>query len=368
MPSPSDGQPFLGLRGAFWCHFPPELRYGRGTVPAHLLWRRLTGGGFIKVMNEYGHPLPRQIRDAAGLRRIAAAPAAEGAYRDQLALVRRIVDRTSGRYPVFATVVNPFGQLRGALGEAPLAALIAADAAAVGAALLAIAEGLGRLARDCVRQAGADGIFFASQGGEADRFDDPAFEAMIGRPDRGVLAAAGEASPHNILHVCGAAVALHRYRDYPAAAVNWDAARNRPLEGAPPGEGWPGEAPGMAPLDGIWRQACLMPGLDLRGALLHGDAAAIRAETRRLHAGRAGPPPVLAAACSVPSDLAFWRMRTALAEAHGGAPDGPRPRLRDLAAWHGLRAAARLRRRAQRLRAVIAGRAARLAAQSPDRH
>ncbi|WP_165982155.1 hypothetical protein [Dankookia rubra] len=44
--------PFEGLTGAFWCRFPPDLRYGKGAGVAHLLGCRFSGSDFIKVMNE----------------------------------------------------------------------------------------------------------------------------------------------------------------------------------------------------------------------------------------------------------------------------------------------------------------------------
>src|SRR3954466_13387932 len=86
-----------GLTGAFWCHFPQDLRYGMGTVLAHLLWRRLTGGDLIKVMNEYAHPLPPEVTPPAELRLVCDAPFDAGFYREQLAVVRAVVDRSGGR-------------------------------------------------------------------------------------------------------------------------------------------------------------------------------------------------------------------------------------------------------------------------------
>lgn len=321
--------PFPGLNGAFWCHFPEDLRYGRAAIHAHLLWRRLSGGDFIKVMNEYAHPLPAQVERAAAFRGLAEAPQDAGYYRHQLAILRGIVDRTRGRYPVFATVLNPFGQMRDRYGWPRLAGWIAEDADAVAAGMAAVAEALARFARACIEIGGADGIFYASQGGEADMLDDAEFEALVARPDRIVLAAATAASPHTILHVCGAGLALGRYRDYPAAAVNWDCGRN-------------------APADGFWPQACRMPGLDLRGPLVAGDRAAIAAAVRALREAAPGGQQVLAAACSVPGDLPFWRMRAALAAAAPEAAPAPRPNPLDLLAWQALKGAARLRGAAKR--------------------
>lgn len=324
-----------GLTGAFWCHFPPDLRYGMGTVLAHLLWRRLTGGDFIKVMNEYAHPLPPDVTRAAELRLVCAEPLGRDVYRGQLAVVRAVVARSGGRWPVFATVLNPFGQMRDRYGWPRLAGWIDEDPAAVAAALRRIAAGLAVLARDCVAEAGATGVFFASQGGEAGRLDDAGFAALVAGPDRLVLEAAAAAGSCTILHACGEDLAVRRYRDYRAAAVNWDAVHNHDAAG-------------------LWPQACRMPGLDLRGALRDGDAAAIRAAVEGLPRAADGGAQLLAAACTVSSDMPFWRMRAALAAAGGRV--GARPGRIDLLTWHGLRTAARLRGAVRRRLAVLRGR------------
>ncbi|WP_165982156.1 uroporphyrinogen decarboxylase family protein [Dankookia rubra] len=217
-------------------------------------------------------------------------------------MARALVGRSGGRYPVFATVLNPFGQMRDRYGWARMAGWIAEDPAAVGAALRRVASGLAVLARDCVAEAGTAGIFFASQGVEAGRRDHAAFAALVAEPDHMILDAATAAGSCAILHACGEDLVLPRYRGYRAAAVNWDAAHSHAA-------------------DGLWPGACRLPGPDLRGALLDGDAAAIRAAVRDLPRAEAGGPQLQAAACTVSSDLPFWRVRAALADeqpAHAG--------------------------------------------------
>jgi hypothetical protein len=323
-----------GLTGAFWCHFPPDLRYGLGTVLAHLLWRRLSGGDFIKVMNEYAHPLPRHVSGAAELALVCTQPLDRDFYRGQLGVVHAVVTRSGGRHPVFATVLNPFGQMRDRYGWPRMAGWIAEDPAAVAAALRRMAADLAVLARDYVTEAGAAGVFFASQGGEAGQLDEAGFAAFVAEPDRLVLEAAAAAGSCTILHVCGQGLALPRYRNYPAAAVNWDATHN-------------------VVATELWPAAYRMPGLDLGGALRHGDATAIRAEVQALPRAANGGPPLLAAACTVSCDLPFWRMRAALAAAGGRV--AVRPGRIDLLAWQALRTAARLRGAVRRRLALLRG-------------
>lgn len=323
---------FPKLGGAFWSHLPDDLRYGWKAVYAHLLWRRLTGSSFIKAMNEFPYPMPARVTCAADLHPLSTTSFDQGYYRRQLDMLRRIVDRTKGRHPVFATVMNPFGNLRFTLGDARLAALIAEDSSAVCVALNSMADNLAVFARDCVEKAGATGIFFASQGGEASRLSAPLFETLVGAPDRFILAKAAQVAPNNILHICGRHIALQRYRDHLATAVSWDAAHNGPAAAFGP-------------------RACLMPGLDLRGALTQGDGDAIREEVRILHSNYPSDQVMLGAACSVSCDLPFWRMRTALACAQGGLP-GIHPDRIDALAWRGLRRAARIRTRIWRVTGI----------------
>jgi uroporphyrinogen-III decarboxylase len=307
-----------------WCHFPPGLQVGWGAVGAHLLWRRLTGGDFIKVMNESTYQFgPNPIRTAADLRDHRPGSANEASLRDQLDLIRRIVDRVRGSYPVIASIMNPYGHLDTVLGAAHLAKILAEDQAAASTGFMTIAETLGTFARDCVVKAGADAIFFASTGGEASRFDDSTFETAIGRPDRYVLKAARATSP-TILHICGAGIAMHRYARHKADAVHWDAANNDPPHG-------------------LWKDAIRMPGLNVKGALTTGDRQALAAEAMQMRCIGGPDHTIVTAACCVPVTMPFRRLRAALAV---NSPAKPVPLSPiDQAAWHALRFASGNRRR-----------------------
>ena len=100
-------------------------------------------------------------------------------------------------------------------------AMLAQDAEAVKSALRRMGVTLSRFARRCI-EAGADGIFLSvrddwveSTGSDAGRY-----EQLVRPTDLEVLRGAS-AGWFNMLFVCGRAVSLRRFGDYPVHAINW---------------------------------------------------------------------------------------------------------------------------------------------------
>lgn len=79
--------------------------------------------------------------------------------------------------------------------------------------LAVIAESLAEFAVACL-DAGADGIYFSAQGGEADRFSEHVFLEFIKPHDLTVLNAIRSKGELNIIHICRDNVRLHLYCNY----------------------------------------------------------------------------------------------------------------------------------------------------------
>lgn len=71
-----------------------------------------------------------------------------------------------------------------------------------------------------VLEAGADGIFYASQYGSSLRISPSEYETFCRPFDLNVLEAAAAGS-FNLLHIHGQAVYFDAFTDYPVQAINW---------------------------------------------------------------------------------------------------------------------------------------------------
>lgn len=161
------------------------------------------------------------LADARDVARLSPADPRGGALGEQLEALRLIRARLGADTPIVWTVFAPIMVmpylLRG--GVEQTLALCRADPRAMEQGLAAIAETLAPYARACL-DAGADGIFYATNVARADGLT-PEECRRFQRPyDRRVLEAVAGA-PFNLLHVCGPRIHFDEFADYPVAAFSW---------------------------------------------------------------------------------------------------------------------------------------------------
>ncbi len=87
-----------------------------------------------------------------------------------------------------------------------------------------LAEDIGWMAEQMVKEAGCLGNFLAFQGAESNLFSMEEYETLIKESDQIVLAAANQTSSFNILHFCGwnqVKNQLELWKQYPGCVVNW---------------------------------------------------------------------------------------------------------------------------------------------------
>ena len=81
-------------------------------------------------------------------------------------------------------------------------------------------DGLKKLEDAVIRQAeiffdaGVDGMYYASRGGEINRFEDEIFQKYVKHYDLSVLQEINKRSKINIFHMCGDNLRMEQYRDY----------------------------------------------------------------------------------------------------------------------------------------------------------
>jgi len=290
---------------AFFLHFPPAYHRGRAAVEKHLEFFRATGMDLLKIQFEMPWPDLR-ITDA---RQWAEVPKlGTDFYRPMLEVVEGLVREASGEAVVVLTLYSPYmiaahlvrdGRLDADLQEAP---------EAVAAGLNRIADDLLEFVRAC-KQAGLDGFYHSTQGGEERRFPDRRFFDEVIRPsDLKVMREIDALFPFNILHVC----------DYHRAKVGGYASMEPFLD-------YPGRVLSCSPhiggrevsLSTLYHQfgRPVLGGMDRLGVIATGTEEEVRSEARRVLEG-AFPGMILGADCTVPADTPWSNLAAAINEAH----------------------------------------------------
>lgn len=222
-----DKKPVDHVPVGMWHHFSNE-KYGEPCVQAHLRYYRDTDLDFLKVMNDgYIYPIPDTVQTAKDLWDLEPQGPDSPYIREQVWRVKRIVEEIGQERCVFYNIFAPFTCLRHGTGRTSYAKVmqfVKEDPLAVMHACDVIAKDQMMLAELCIREAGADGIYYVVQAGEIGRFSTEEYRRMIEPSDLCVLEHINRHSDYNILHCCGWAGAknnLELWKDYPVKCVNW---------------------------------------------------------------------------------------------------------------------------------------------------
>jgi len=161
------------------------------------------------------------LADARDVARLRPADPRRGALGEQLEALRLIRDAVGPGTPIVWTVFAPSMVmaylLRGGVEQA--LAIGRAAPTAMEQGLAAVTETLAAYARACV-EAGADGIFYATNVARADALTAAECRRFQRPYDLRVLDAVA-AAPFNLLHVCGPRVHFDEFVDYPVVAFSW---------------------------------------------------------------------------------------------------------------------------------------------------
>ncbi|MFA7408114.1 MAG: uroporphyrinogen decarboxylase family protein [Anaerolineaceae bacterium] len=204
---------------SFWFHFPAEQAHGEAAVKAHLDYFRQIKPDFLKIMNEHPYQTKVQIKIPSDWRKLKPAPLSSEFYQAQLDEIKQITDALKGECLTTTTIFNPFSSGDHA-SDRLVTQHLKEDPQSVNMGLAVIAESLAEFAVACL-DAGADGIYFSAQGGEADRFSEHVFLEFIKPHDLTVLNAIRSKGELNIIHICRDNVRLHLYCNYPGHVFNW---------------------------------------------------------------------------------------------------------------------------------------------------
>ena len=290
---------------AFWRHVPDVDDRADGLADAMLTFHRRWDLDLIKVMSsgvycvedwgcrvEYrGSPIgARQctehaVRTRADWDRIRPLDPGAGALGRELEAVRRIRKGRSDDAPILHTLFSPLTVARKLSGDRVREDL-RADEAAVRPALEAITETLVRHARAAL-EAGADGLFFATQTGTSDFITAEENARWGASYARRVLDAVRGVAAVTVLHIHGRDIYFDQLAALPVEAVNWHDRLT---------------APSLA--EGQRRCAgAVMGGLGEWDVLRRGPAEAIEAQVADAVRQTGGVGLIVAPGCVLPLDV-----------------------------------------------------------------
>jgi uroporphyrinogen decarboxylase len=287
---------------SFWFHFPDEQAHGEAAVKAHLDYYRQVNPDFLKIMNEHHYQFTVPVKNPGDWRKLKPAPLKSEFFQAQLDEIKQITDMLQGECLTTTTIFNPFSSGNHATGGL-VTEHLKADPQSVHIGLATIAESLAEFSLACL-EAGADGIYFAAQGGEANRFNEHEFLQFIKPHDLTVLNAIRAEGELNIIHICGANVRLHLYCNYPGQIFNWAVTPRGNLS--------------LKSGKRLFNRPVL-GGLDNRGVIVNGKPEEIEKAVHEVIRAAGPSDLIIGADCTLPTEIARENIRLAI-EATGTYP------------------------------------------------
>ena len=223
-----NGQKPDRVPSAFWYHFPEGYAYGEDAVKAHVEFFRNSGTDLCKVMNDNLCVKDPDINCAADWDKLKFYTMDEDIVKRQVQLVKRVVEEVDHKAVVIATIHGLVACFFHTFGGPNI---YDEDGTLIGRHLRENPEGfrhamevlsdyIKKLSHLCI-EAGADGIYFASLGGERRMFTDEEFAEYIAPYEIDILNDIKDVPCFNVLHMCKGDLNLERYVNYPAKVLNW---------------------------------------------------------------------------------------------------------------------------------------------------
>ncbi len=293
------------IPAAFFIHFDKSCHFGPPAVQKHLEYFRATGMDFVKIQYEKTFPPLPAIRRPEDWKNMPLYRL--DFYAPVLEAVKGLVQAAKKEALVLMTAYSPFMSAGHTATLPLLTAHLQENPEAVRKGMEIITDSLLLFVRECIRL-GVDGFYASTQGGEAGRFKDPKIFDRYVKPHDLVLMKEMEGGcPFNILHICdytGPYADFSPFLDYPGHVVNCNPKlTSRQYT-------W-------KELAALFRKPC-MGGMDRHGIMASGSSEEIRSEVRRVLSD-ASRPFLLGADCTLPGDIGWEKIRTAIEAAHAFA-------------------------------------------------
>jgi uroporphyrinogen decarboxylase len=288
---------------AFFLHFDEAFHRGQAAIDKHLEYFRHTGMDFVKIQYEKLFPPIPEIKTPADWAKMPMYK--QDFYEVQLEVVAGLVKEAKREALVIVTLYSPFMSAVQTTSEETITEHIKESPEKVKKGMEVITESMMLFVKGAIK-AGVDGFYASTQGGESNRFDDPAsFDQCIKPYDLALMEEADRSCVFNILHICdfdGAAYDdFTPFLDYPGDVVSCSFKVGSEKK----------TGKQMADLLG----KPIMGGMDRTGIITSGSQDdVIRAAQAVL--SEAPNRFILGADCTVPGDTDWDNIRAAISTAH----------------------------------------------------
>jgi uroporphyrinogen decarboxylase len=296
------GQPQTYIPAGFFIHFDPSCRQGQAAVEKHLEYFRYTGMDFVKIQYEHTFPHRPEIVRPEDWQKMPVYP--EDFYAEPLKVVESLVKAAKKEAPVIITLYSPFMCAGHTTSEQTITRHILENPEKTKKGIEIIAESLLIFVKACIKL-GVDGFYASTQGGESHRFTDPAaFRECIKPSDLLVMEEMNRHCIFNVLHVCDYHDEYHDltpFLDYPGQVVNCSLhLSDREITGKE--------------VSTLFKRP-YMGGMQRKGIIVHGSQREIQAEVGKLCVNKPDHY-ILAADCTLPGDIPWENIRTAIQAGH----------------------------------------------------
>lgn len=287
----------------FWLHFPESMHHGASAIRAHMDFVQETGVDILKVMNENllydGHSQILSTADLGKLRRFSRK---DKIFIDQMDIIKRIADEAKDEYPILATIHGLIASVFHATGFAGnyvgmgygLAVFCREKPKEMKSVLEMFTESLTELV-DCSLEAGADGIFYAALGGEANWFQHDEYMEHVSYYEQQLYRHIQQKTPFNVLHICKSNIDFSRFTILNPAVVNWSIYHNNLSlsEGAK-----------------LFPDSVVLGGFqDRSGVLVDGGKEEIEARALKVMDEMKGKRFIVGSDCTLPTEITAERIR-----------------------------------------------------------
>jgi uroporphyrinogen decarboxylase len=290
------------IPAGFFLHFDPIYQQGQAAVDKHLEFFRYTDMDFVKIQYETIFPRIPEIKTPDDWDKMPLYK--HEFYDNQLSIVDGLVRAAQGEALVIMTLYSPFMCAAHATSYDMITDHMKEAPEKIIKGMEIVTDSLMLFVKECIDR-GVDGFYMSTQGGESHRFGDPVIFKQCVKPfDLALMDEINRNCIFNILHVCdflGGYSDFDMFLDYPGHVVNC----NPELES--------GALTGQEISRMFGRP--YMGGLDRKGIITTGGEAEITEVV--LDILKEAPEKfILAADCTLPSDINWNNIRTAIATAH----------------------------------------------------
>ena len=290
------------IPAGFFIHFNPSCHRGQAAVEKHLEYFRYTGMDFVKIQYEHTFPHRPEIVNPEDWAKMPLYK--KDFFEEPLKVVEGLVKAARKEALVIVTLYSPFMCAGHTTSEQIITQHILENPERTKKGIEIIAESLLIFVKACIKL-GVDGFYASSQGGESHRFTDPAlFRECIKPSDLLVMEEINRNCVFNVLHVCdyhGGYHDLSPFIDYPGHVVNCSLTL--------------GDQQVTGQEVSTMFERPYMGGMERKGIIVSGSQEDIQNAVRQLLDEKPAKF-ILAADCTLPGDINWENIRTAIKTAH----------------------------------------------------